>query len=163
VRLVDFGLARFEGEAAAGGRGAPGYAAPELVRGGEATVASDLYALGATLFALASGRRAFEATSVPAILRLQPAGPPPSPRRPAAVRPARRSRPAGAVRPARAAAAVARPRSARRGRTRGAARAGAAVPGGAPPARRAIALRPHGRARAGACADRELARRIAAA
>jgi len=76
VRLVDFGLAHLEGEAAAGGRGAPGYAAPEVVRGAKPNAASDLYGLGATLFVLASGRKPFEAPSVSGILRLQQSGPP---------------------------------------------------------------------------------------
>ncbi len=39
--------------------GAPGYIAPELYRGRVACAASDVYALGVTLFALATGERPF--------------------------------------------------------------------------------------------------------
>lgn len=48
AKLGDFGLAN-----AAGGGGTRGYMAPELLKGGEASEASDQFALGATLAALA--------------------------------------------------------------------------------------------------------------
>jgi serine/threonine protein kinase/Flp pilus assembly protein TadD len=63
--ITDFGLARRpaapqgtlqSGEAG----GTPGYMAPELWKGGPASVASDIYALGIILFELISGRRPFE-------------------------------------------------------------------------------------------------------
>ncbi|TFG86902.1 MAG: hypothetical protein E4H17_03795, partial [Gemmatimonadales bacterium] len=57
IRLVDFGLATLLGRDDAGHRGTPGYAAPEVVRGEPPSVASDLFGLGAVLFALGTGRR----------------------------------------------------------------------------------------------------------
>ena len=76
VRLLDFGLAVLVGEKAGGHTGTPGFAAPEVVRGAKPSPASDLYGLGATLFAIASGRAPFEADDVDTMLRRQQAGPP---------------------------------------------------------------------------------------
>ncbi len=59
VRLLDFGLAALLGRDREGHRGTPGYVAPEVVRGEPPGVAADLYGLGATLFAVASGQAAF--------------------------------------------------------------------------------------------------------
>lgn len=61
VKLTDFGLARpldgSENLTQAGlVVGSPHYLAPELARGKEATVQSDLYALGATLFEMITGK-----------------------------------------------------------------------------------------------------------
>src|SRR6185295_5956805 len=55
VRLVDFGLAALLGEGK-GHRGTRGFAAPEVVKGETPGFAADLYGLGATLFALATGK-----------------------------------------------------------------------------------------------------------
>ena len=76
VRLLDFGLAALLGRDRRGHRGTPGYAAPEVVRGEEQSVAADLYGLGAMLYALIAGRPAFEAEDVTALLQRQQAGPP---------------------------------------------------------------------------------------
>ena len=61
--LTDFGIAHIEGEAAPAVEdtlvGAPSYIAPECVRGAPATTASDLWALGATLYAAVEGRPPF--------------------------------------------------------------------------------------------------------
>ncbi len=54
--LMDFGLARGPNQRGALG-GTPGYMAPELLAGGNASVASDLYALGVILHELVSGLR----------------------------------------------------------------------------------------------------------
>ncbi len=78
VRLLDFGLAVLIGEKQGGHTGTPGYAAPEVVRGEPPSPASDLYGLGATLHAIATGRPAFEGDDVDAMLRRQQAGPPPA-------------------------------------------------------------------------------------
>ena len=76
VRLLDFGLAAVLGRDEKGHRGTPGYAAPEVVRGGRVTPAADLYGFGATLYALVAGHPAFEADGPSALLRRQQAGPP---------------------------------------------------------------------------------------
>ncbi len=61
--LGDFGIARTQG----GARTSTGvitasvlFSPPEIIEGGEPTVAADVYALGATLFAALAGRAAFE-------------------------------------------------------------------------------------------------------
>jgi TolB-like protein/Tfp pilus assembly protein PilF len=59
--IMDFGLARRPGstQGAAGSvteAGAPNYMAPELLKGGRPTIASDLYALGVILYELDRGR-----------------------------------------------------------------------------------------------------------
>ncbi|MBI3854188.1 MAG: protein kinase, partial [Planctomycetes bacterium] len=51
------------GGAGAGGASALPYAAPEMVRDGKATAATDAYQLGATLYVLATGRLPYEAGS----------------------------------------------------------------------------------------------------
>jgi serine/threonine protein kinase len=62
--LTDFGLARGTSEATGVGAdgfvvGSPPYLAPEVIRGGSRSPASDLFALGATLYEAAEGRRPF--------------------------------------------------------------------------------------------------------
>ncbi len=84
VKVADFGIAR---AADAGGATASGalvasvhYVAPELVRGAEATPASDQYAVGVLLYELLTGRQPFDADS-PAAVALRHANepvPPPS-------------------------------------------------------------------------------------
>ena len=63
VRLMDFGLAAVGSEDQSRA-GTPGYMAPEQLRGGEATVQSDIYALGLVLYELFTGRRAFTGASL---------------------------------------------------------------------------------------------------
>jgi serine/threonine protein kinase len=57
VKLAGFG------GGGAGGASALPYAAPEQVRDGRATLATDVYQLGATLYVLATGRLPYEASS----------------------------------------------------------------------------------------------------
>jgi serine/threonine-protein kinase len=78
VRIVDFGLAALVGNAARRHVGTAGFAAPEVVRHGAPTMASDLYNLGATLYALIAGRPAFEGANTTERLRRQAEGPPPA-------------------------------------------------------------------------------------
>ncbi|MEV6324453.1 protein kinase [Nocardia sp. NPDC051787] len=62
-QLADFGIARVGGafETAAGlVAGTPAYTAPEVIRGEPPSVRSDIYGLGATLFAALTGHAAFE-------------------------------------------------------------------------------------------------------
>jgi serine/threonine protein kinase len=68
VVLTDFGIAHRTLDEASGRThnfaGSPVYAAPELLRGGNPEPASDLFALGATLFAAVEGRPPFSGTSL---------------------------------------------------------------------------------------------------
>jgi eukaryotic-like serine/threonine-protein kinase len=71
LTVLDFGLARSaDGAATRTGRvmGSPSYMAPELLAGAPATPASDLYALGASLFHLLTGRPPHEADTLGALL-----------------------------------------------------------------------------------------------
>ncbi|WP_245402214.1 serine/threonine-protein kinase [Nocardia albiluteola] len=65
-QLTDFGIARIEGgfETTAGVvTGSPAFTAPEVLRSGSPSVASDVYGLGATLFCMITGHAAFERRS----------------------------------------------------------------------------------------------------
>ncbi|MET7773075.1 protein kinase [Nocardia sp. NPDC005366] len=62
-QLTDFGIARIPGGFRTSSNlitGSPAFTAPEVLRGDEPTVRSDIYGLGATLFALLTGHAAFE-------------------------------------------------------------------------------------------------------
>jgi eukaryotic-like serine/threonine-protein kinase len=62
--LTDFGIAQFEGDPRLTQTGmvmgSPGFTAPERIRGGDAAPASDLWSLGATLYAAVEGRGPYE-------------------------------------------------------------------------------------------------------
>ncbi len=60
--LIDFGLAHRIGEPTPGRGGTPAYMAPELLKGGEATPRSDLYALGVMLYEALTGRLPYPQT-----------------------------------------------------------------------------------------------------
>ncbi|HET8640731.1 MAG TPA: serine/threonine-protein kinase, partial [Pseudonocardiaceae bacterium] len=85
VVLTDFGIAMIEGEAALCPPGtlvgAPSYIAPECVRGAPATPASDLWALGATLYAAVEGRAPFHRDDPIAALAATATGEPDPPGR----------------------------------------------------------------------------------
>ena len=86
VSLLDFGVARLLDPdaddpitAEAGAPLTPGYAAPEQLRGGAITTATDVWALGVLLYELVSGRRPFEGDTreawMEAVLRADPTAP----------------------------------------------------------------------------------------
>ncbi len=86
--ISDFGLAKMAGEEQQLTRsvsifGTPNFLSPEVADGGvrRATTASDVYALGALLFQLFTGRPPFEAESLPALTRTIADEPAPSPSR----------------------------------------------------------------------------------
>jgi hypothetical protein len=62
--LTDFGIAQFEGDPRLTQTGmvmgSPGFTAPERIRGGDATPASDLWSLGATIYAAVEGHGPYE-------------------------------------------------------------------------------------------------------
>ncbi|HEY7920638.1 MAG TPA: serine/threonine-protein kinase, partial [Streptosporangiaceae bacterium] len=64
VVLTDFGIATLEGDSgltqAGMVMGTPGFTAPERIRGDAASPASDLWSLGATLYAAVEGRGPFD-------------------------------------------------------------------------------------------------------
>ncbi len=72
-KLMDFGLAKLrvglDGAASTSLVGTPLYMAPEQALGREADGRSDLFSLGSLAYTLLTGRRAFEADSVPRILQ----------------------------------------------------------------------------------------------
>ncbi|HVS03802.1 MAG TPA: protein kinase, partial [Thermoanaerobaculia bacterium] len=96
VKLLDFGLARLAAESAEAGadlptmtmgagrplteegtvRGTYPYMAPEQVEGAEADARADIFALGAVLYEMATGKRAFDGKSaasvMAAVLRAEP-------------------------------------------------------------------------------------------
>ena len=88
VKLVDFGLARFDDPQAAAASatrltapgamlGTPGYMAPEQIRGEDVDGRTDVFAFGVLLFELASGRHPFSgSTSVSTVARVLESPPP---------------------------------------------------------------------------------------
>jgi serine/threonine protein kinase len=73
VTLIDFGLARMDGAVPFEGMvsGTPEYLAPELIRGGHPTPASDLYGAGVILYELLTGTTPFSGGSTTEILGRQ--------------------------------------------------------------------------------------------
>jgi len=71
IKVMDFGLARLgESEITRAGTvmGTPNYMSPEQVRGEKTGPASDVFSLGAMFYEILSGRRAFDADSMHAVL-----------------------------------------------------------------------------------------------
>jgi serine/threonine-protein kinase len=76
IRITDFGLAgiaaSIKGEDARAGT--PAYMAPEQLAGKEVTPKSDIYSLGLVLYEILTGKRAFDATTLPELMRLRDSG-----------------------------------------------------------------------------------------
>jgi len=73
LTLIDFGLARMDGAASFEGMvsGTPEYLAPELIRGGRPTTASDLYGAAVILYELLTGTTPFSGGTTTEILGRQ--------------------------------------------------------------------------------------------
>ncbi|MEA5557608.1 serine/threonine-protein kinase [Nodularia spumigena] len=82
AKILDFGLAGMA-EGITGGEvraGTPAYMSPEQLRGEEVTVRSDLYGLGLLLYEIFTGKKAWEATDVLDLIKLQESSEPRDPR-----------------------------------------------------------------------------------
>ncbi len=81
IRITDFGLAGIAAsiQGAEVCAGTPAYMAPEQLAGKEVTVKSDLYSLGLVLYEILTGKRAFEATTLPELMKLREESAPTSP------------------------------------------------------------------------------------
>jgi serine/threonine-protein kinase len=83
VKVMDFGIARMVGRSRqtqfGHAVGTPTYMAPEQLRGEDVDGRTDLYAVGAALFELTTGRMAFEADSDYKLMMMQLNDPPPRP------------------------------------------------------------------------------------
>ncbi|HYN09082.1 MAG TPA: serine/threonine-protein kinase [Vicinamibacterales bacterium] len=73
VRIMDFSLATAEAVTDIRA-GTPAYMAPEQLQGREVTVRSDIFALGLVLYELFTGRRAFDAKSLPDLVSQHESG-----------------------------------------------------------------------------------------
>jgi hypothetical protein len=71
VRITDFGIAALAIEDRREMAGTPAYMSPEQLEGHELTARSDIYSLGLVLYELFTGKKAFEAASLPELLRLR--------------------------------------------------------------------------------------------
>jgi serine/threonine-protein kinase len=76
IRITDFGLASVAAsiQGADARAGTPAYMAPEQLAGREVTPKSDIYSLGLILYEILTGKRAFDATTLPELLKLRESG-----------------------------------------------------------------------------------------
>lgn len=81
IRISDFGLASIAAaiEGADARAGTPAYMAPEQLEGREVTAKSDLYSLGLVLYEILTGKRAFDASSLPELMKQREKSAPASP------------------------------------------------------------------------------------
>jgi serine/threonine-protein kinase len=73
VRLTDFGIAGLVEEIRNEDirAGTPAYMSPEQLSGGELTVRSDIYSLGLVIYEIFTGKKAFDAPTLPQLLNLR--------------------------------------------------------------------------------------------
>ena len=76
IRITDFGLAGIAAtiQGADIRAGTPAYMAPEQLTGKEVTAKSDIYSLGLILYEILTGKRAFEAATLPELIKLREQG-----------------------------------------------------------------------------------------
>jgi serine/threonine protein kinase len=76
IRITDFGLAGIAAsiQGAEVRAGTPAYMAPEQLAGKEVTPKSDLYSLGLVMYEVLTGKRAFEAATLPELLKAREEG-----------------------------------------------------------------------------------------
>src|ERR1700736_1962415 len=81
IRITDFGLAAIAAslDATDVKAGTPAYMAPEQLEGKEVTARSDLYSLGLVLYEILTGKRAFNATTLPELIKQRESAVPASP------------------------------------------------------------------------------------
>jgi serine/threonine-protein kinase len=81
IRITDFGLASIAAsvEASDVRAGTPAYMAPEQLEGKEVTAKSDLYSLGLVLYEILTGKRAFDANTLPELMKQRGRSAPASP------------------------------------------------------------------------------------
>ncbi|MBI2943033.1 MAG: SUMF1/EgtB/PvdO family nonheme iron enzyme [Candidatus Wallbacteria bacterium] len=88
ARIADFGLGRSLGASRVTSAGTilgtPGYIPPEVMAGGETSAAGDIYALGAILYEMLTGRLPYEANDLLELMRAQARS---DPRPPSVVKP----------------------------------------------------------------------------
>jgi Protein kinase domain len=73
IRITDFGLAGIAAsiQGPEVRAGTPAYMAPEQLAGKEVTIKSDLYSLGLILYEILTGKRVFDAATLPELMRLR--------------------------------------------------------------------------------------------
>src|SRR5580693_8407305 len=76
IRITDFGLAGIAAsiQGADIRAGTPAYMAPEQLAGKEVTTKSDIYSVGLILYEILTGKRAFEASTLPELIKLREGG-----------------------------------------------------------------------------------------
>jgi serine/threonine protein kinase len=76
IRITDFGLASIAAsiKGADARAGTPAYMAPEQLAGREVTTKSDIYSLGLILYEILTGKRAFEASTLPELMKQRESG-----------------------------------------------------------------------------------------
>jgi serine/threonine protein kinase len=81
IRITDFGLASIAASMDGSDvkAGTPAYMAPEQLEGKEVTVKSDLYSLGLVLYEILTGKRVYDAATLPELMRQREKTTPTSP------------------------------------------------------------------------------------